>query len=171
MGRGVEDQENGMEKALYYEEGQEGQESKKRQKPSCPSCLFFPFSLLSRILPPMGKILSLMVPVALAQPASIDPPASCIPFFGNSPVPPGAGLGFYCIADYIANLTYVVIGFSASLSLIMLMINGYRYMIGPAIPGGSSDAAKKGITMALVGLAVSLLTYIILDTLVSAVTL
>lgn len=118
----------------------------------------------------MGTILSWLVPVALAQPASITPPPTCIPFFGNSATPPGAGLGFYCIADYVANLTYVVIGFSASISLVMLMINGYRYMIGPAIPGGSSDAAKKGITMALVGLAVSLLTYILLDTLVVSLT-
>jgi hypothetical protein len=52
----------------------------------------------------------------------------------------------------------------------MLIVNGFRYMIGPAIPGGSSDAAKKGIGAALAGLALALLAYIILDTIVSAVT-
>lgn len=121
-----------------------------------------------------------LISVAHAQPADLQPPASCIPFFqsatnflipikGGGPPPP-PGLGWDCIADYIAMLTYVVISFAASIALIMLMINGYRYMIGPAIPGGSSDAAKKGISMALVGLAVSLLTYILLDTLVFSVT-
>jgi hypothetical protein len=67
-------------------------------------------------------------------------------------------------------LTYLVIGFSATISLIMLMVNGIRYMTGPAVPGGSSDAAKKGINAALAGLAVCLLTYLILDTLVFSVT-
>ncbi len=64
----------------------------------------------------------------------------------------------------------VVIAFAASISLLMLMINGFRYMIGPAIPGGSSDGAKKGIGAALAGLALSLLSYIILETIISAVT-
>jgi hypothetical protein len=115
-----------------------------------------------------------LVPVAMAQ-----PPSSLLPgdtsfcsfshFFGSSGPPP-AGMGFYCVGTYISNLTFVVISFSASLALIMLILNGYRYMIGPAIPGGSSDAAKKGITMALVGLAVSLLSYVILDTVVNSVT-
>ncbi len=68
-------------------------------------------------------------------------------------------------------LSQVVIGAAGSLSVIMLMVNGYRYMYGPAIPGGSSDAAKKGIGAALLGLAISLLTYIILDTLVWSVTM
>jgi hypothetical protein len=63
-----------------------------------------------------------------------------------------------------------VISLAGAIALIMLMINGFRYMTGPAIPGGSSDAAKKGIQMALVGLAVCLLTYIILDTLVIGIT-
>lgn len=81
-----------------------------------------------------------------------------------------AGTGFLCIAEYIATITYVVIGFTASLALIMLMVNGFRYMIGPAMPGGSSDAAKKGITAALIGVAVSLLTYAIIDTVLYYIT-
>jgi hypothetical protein len=81
-----------------------------------------------------------------------------------------AGTGFDCIAEYIAQITYIVIGFTASLALIMLMVNGFRYMLGPTMPGGSSDAAKKGITAALIGVAVSLLTYAIIDTVLSYVT-
>lgn len=80
------------------------------------------------------------------------------------------GMGFACIEEYIAMLTYLFLGLTATVSLILLLWNGVGYMKGPAVPGGSSDAAKKGINSALAGLAVSLLTYIILDTLVFSVT-
>ena len=111
----------------------------------------------------------LLTPLAHAQEAvtALNPPAPCDFVRGGFGEP---GSMFYCVANYASMLTYVVIGFAASLSLVMLIINGFRYMIGPAFPGGSSDAAKKGITSALTGLAVSLLTYILLDTLIRAVT-
>lgn len=95
----------------------------------------------------------------------------CYNFFGGGASLPSPGSGFYCIEQYISDLTFIVIGFAASISLIMLMINGIRYMTGPATPGGSSDAAKKGIQSSLVGLAVCLLTYVILDTFIQAITL
>ncbi|MBP7114127.1 MAG: hypothetical protein KBA40_01605 [Candidatus Peribacteraceae bacterium] len=119
----------------------------------------------------MVDILRFLIPVAMAQPSSLDPgTAECLQIFTNGGV--GApGLGWICAQQYVSNLTFVVIAMAASISLIMLMINGFRYMVGPAIPGGSSDQAKKGITMALVGLAVSLLAYVIIDTIVSSVTL
>lgn len=119
----------------------------------------------------MASLLSLLVEKAFAQPSSLPQPGSCFSFFTTDPTsPPTPGSGFFCIADYISALTGVIIAFAGAISLIMLMINGFRYMTGPAIPGGSSDAAKKGIQTSLVGLAVSLLTYIILDTLVMSVT-
>ncbi len=131
-----------------------------------------------RILAPMMETLQrLLISVAYAQPANLSPETDAcgkiggvIGIFHDGGRSSRPGTGFTCIAEYISNLTFVVIAFAASISLIMLMINGFRYMIGPTIPGGSSDQAKKGITMALVGLAVSLLTYIILDTIVSSVT-
>ena len=98
---------------------------------------------------------ALFIPIAYAQ--GIVQPASCDFSTGLT--------GFNCIRDYITVLTSVVVGFTASLSLIMLMWNGFQYMVGPAI-GDSSDAAKKGIINALLGLAVSLLTYIIIETVV-----
>jgi hypothetical protein len=113
----------------------------------------------------------LFIPVVLAQvPTDLMPPATrgaCGAIWNGTAAP---GQGFSCIATFIAQLTLIVISFVASLSLVMLMINGFRYMYGPAIPGGSSDAAKKGIGASLLGLAVSLLTYLLLDTLVSSVT-
>lgn len=80
------------------------------------------------------------------------------------------GSGFLCISAYVRFLTFAVISLAASISLIMLMVNGFRYMMGPAVPGGSSDAAKKGISAALTGLALSLLTYVILDTIIRSIT-
>ncbi len=113
----------------------------------------------------------LLMPVAFAQPASLNPATpSCNSIFGNGGLN-NPGAGFNCISEYISNLTFVIIAFAATLSLIMLIVNGFRYMIGPAIPGGSSDAAKKGIGSALLGVVLSLLSYIILDTIVSNVTL
>lgn len=123
----------------------------------------------------MIRIMDIFIATANAQasaPASLTIPANCIPFFStNQPTAPIPGSGFDCIEAYITALTFIVIGFAASIALIMLMINGIRYMTGPATPGGSSDAAKKGIQAALVGLAVCLLTYVLLDTFIQAITL
>src|SRR3989338_780571 len=80
------------------------------------------------------------------------------------------GLGFRCLTELLLTQTERIVAATGTLSLIMLMINGFRYMYGPAVPGGSSDAAKKGIGAALLGLALSLLTYLILDTIIQAVT-
>lgn len=115
---------------------------------------------------------ALWVATAQAQvPTGLHPPHSpdCNLLFQNGGFG-SPGLGFRCYADYGRNITFVIIAFAASICLVMLIVNGFRYMIGPAIPGGSSDAAKKGIGAALMGLALCLLTYIILDTIVSAVT-
>lgn len=119
----------------------------------------------------MVDVLRLIVPVAMAQPSSLNPgTAECFEIFTNGGLGQ-PGIGWICVQQYVSNLTFVVIAMAATISLIMLMINGFRYMVGPAIPGGSSDQAKKGITMALVGLVVSLLAYVIIDTIVSSVTL
>lgn len=112
-----------------------------------------------------------LIPLAHAQPSELPVPASCADIFVTGGFLSAPGTGFYCAADYLAKMTYTTIGFAASIALVMLMINGFRYMVGPAIPGGSSDAAKKGISAALTGLVVALLTYIILDTLIYSVTL
>lgn len=113
----------------------------------------------------------LLISVAFAQPASLDPgTVECGSIFSTGGFGSAPGTSFTCVAQYIRNLVFVVIAFAATLSLIMLIVNGFRYMIGPAVPGGSSDAAKKGIGAALLGVVLSLLSYIILDTIVSSVT-
>jgi hypothetical protein len=120
------------------------------------------------------KALQVTKAYAVTFPSNLAPPATgtnpCGSIFSTGGFGGPAHAGWDCLGAYVINLTQVVIGAAGTLSLIMLMINGFRYMYGPAIPGGSSDAAKKGIGAALLGLAISLLTYIILDTIVSSVT-
>ena len=113
----------------------------------------------------------LLLPIAFAKPSSLDPVTTeCTSIFTTGGFGSTPGIGFTCVAQYIGNLSFVVIAYAATFSLIMLIVNGFRYMYGPAVPGGSSDAAKKGIGAALLGVVLSLLSYIILDTIVSSVT-
>lgn len=107
------------------------------------------------------------VPLAHAAPTGIQPPASCDFIFGGRTLPPG-GMWF-CIPAYISVVTSVVIGFCASICLVRIIIAGFKYMLGPAT-GDSSDGAKKDIINAILGLAVCLLTYIIIETVVVYVT-
>jgi hypothetical protein len=116
----------------------------------------------------MISLTDLLVGTAHAQVESLTPPPSCTVFFTTGMGAPGQG--FVCVADYVGMLTAVIIGFAASICLILLVVNGIRYMVGPAFPGGSSDQAKKGITTALTGLGVCLLTHLILDTFIQLLT-
>ncbi len=99
-----------------------------------------------------------LIPVAHAQISLLTPPTQCNFATGI--------LHFDCIPAYIAMLTGAVITFTATISLIMLMYNGFRYMFGP-LTDGSTDAAKKGIMYSIIGLIVSLLAYAIVEIVVS----
>ena len=61
---------------------------------------------------------------------------------------------------YIKFFTQTLVGIAGSLAVIFVMVGGYRYVIGP---DEQKDAAKKTITYALIGLAVSLLAWVIID--------
>lgn len=136
----------------------------------------FTFPQRKRIITPMYTLMrSLIVGVAYATDPDLGAPSGvCDSFFNTTNNNSGGfghpGDGFYCMQAYSAKIIYIIIGFTASLSLIMLMLNGFRYMIGPAMPGGSSDAAKKGISAALVGIGLSLLAYAIVDTVIYYIT-
>lgn len=124
----------------------------------------------------LGLLRDRLIQVAHAQPVNLKPTSPdwgsyCNTFFTDGGFwRPAGSSGFVCFGLFVGNIAFVVIAFSATISLIMLIINGFRYMIGPAIPGGSSDSAKKGIGAALLGVCLSLLSYIILDTLIYSVT-
>jgi hypothetical protein len=111
-----------------------------------------------------------LIPQALAVEA-LDPPGSCTSFFDDGGLfTGGTGAGFNCIADYVDMITYIVLGFGTSIALIMLMYSGIQYITSSVTPGGSTDAAKKGISSALIGLAIAMLAYLIIDTIVSTLT-
>jgi len=71
------------------------------------------------------------------------------------------------IPCFIKYITETIIGIAGSLAVIFVMIGGYRYVIGK---DEDKDAAKKTITYALIGLAISLLAWVIIDLVLQAAT-
>ncbi len=112
-----------------------------------------------------GLLHDLIITTAYAQ--TLGP--QCNGIFSNGGFNDPGG-GFTCLTEYIRFRTLFTISLVASICLIMIIINGFRWMLGPAVPGGSTDSAKKGISAALMGLALSLLAYVILATIISSVT-
>jgi hypothetical protein len=64
------------------------------------------------------------------------------------------------IPCFVKYFTQVLVGLAGTLAVIFVMVGGYRYIIGR---DEDKEAAKKTITFALIGLAVSLLAWVIID--------
>ncbi len=64
------------------------------------------------------------------------------------------------IPCFIKWFTQVLISLAGSIAVIFVMVGGYRYVIGS---DDNKAEAKKTITYALIGLAVTLLAWIIID--------
>lgn len=108
--------------------------------------------------------LSVIIPSAHAQ-------YTIIPDFGTSI--PGCdflygNFDWVCFPFYIQYLANLVVTFTLTLCIIMLIYNGYRYAVGPVLGQGTNEGAKKGIFFALLGAAISLLAYIIVDVVFTA---
>ncbi|MDH5597014.1 MAG: pilin [Candidatus Peregrinibacteria bacterium] len=117
-----------------------------------------------------GLFVLLLAPEALAQ-NNFNPP-SVLP--GDNTNIGGFGDACIGLATMIRNGTITLrqipcfikffsqtlISIAGSLSVIFVMIGGYRYTLGA---DEGKDEAKKTITYALVGLAVSLLAWILVD--------
>jgi len=71
------------------------------------------------------------------------------------------------IPCFIKFFTQTLVGIAGTLAVIFVMVGGYKYIIGR---DEDKDAAKKTITYALVGLAVSLMAWILIDIVLRAVT-
>lgn len=69
-------------------------------------------------------------------------------------------IGLRNIPCFIKFFTETLIGLAGSLSVVFVMIGGYKYVI---LGDEKKDEAKKTITYALIGLAVSLLAWVIVD--------
>ena len=61
---------------------------------------------------------------------------------------------------FVKFFSQTLIGVAGSLSVIFVMFGGYRYVLGR---DEDKEAAKKTITYALIGLAITLLAWIIVD--------
>ncbi|QQR84204.1 hypothetical protein IPJ72_03390 [Candidatus Peregrinibacteria bacterium] len=64
------------------------------------------------------------------------------------------------IPCFIKYFTQTIAGVAGTLAVLFVMIGGYLYVVGR---DDQKDQAKKTITYALIGLAVSLLAWIIID--------
>ena len=64
------------------------------------------------------------------------------------------------IPCFIKFFSQTLIAIAGSLSVIFVMVGGYRYVLGA---DEAKDDAKRTITYALIGLAVSLLAWILVD--------
>ncbi len=71
------------------------------------------------------------------------------------------------IPCFIKFITQTLIGIAGTLAVIFVMVGGYKYIIGR---DEDKDAAKKTITYALIGLAVSLMAWVLIDLVLRAVT-
>jgi hypothetical protein len=77
---------------------------------------------------------------------------------------------FDCLPLYLSYLIRLVFGLAGGFALIEIIKGGYEYaMSGIQAIGVDKESAKKRITHALFGLAVCILAFLIVDTIVSAV--
>ena len=122
--------------------------------------------------------LFLTIPSALAQ--SSDGPPTLLPGDDDNLI---GGYGNACtgLADrirtgdihlaqipcFIKYFSQVFIGLAGTLSVIFVMIGGYTYVLGA---DDKKEEAKKTITYALIGLAVTLLAWIIVDIILPFIT-
>ena len=116
---------------------------------------------------------AMLIPIrAFAQPALIPADGGDALFGGACSFITG-NFHFECIPVYMSYLIRLFFGLAGGFALFQIIQAGYEYALSGLQPiaGGLPDkeAAKKRITNAIIGLVVVILTYLIIDTLVSAI--
>jgi hypothetical protein len=112
----------------------------------------------------MQHPLELFVQTVHAQsliPASGQLSASCNFVTGN--------LNFSCIPLYIAYLVQMLLAIAGGFFIFGMMMAGYKYMIGSVTQAGT-EAGKKEIIGRIIGFAVIVFSYLIVDTIVRLLT-
>ena len=121
------------------------------------------------ILTSVFLVITLAIPLTFAQsdfhPPSVLPADEVIEGYGDVCFGIGdairtGNIHLRHIPCFIKYFSQTLIGVAGSLSVIFVMIGGYRYVIGA---DEQKDAAKKTITYALIGLVVSLMAWILVD--------
>jgi len=77
---------------------------------------------------------------------------------------------YTCILSFIQHLVRFVFGLTGGFFLIMLLLGGYQYAIGAALPGKDTSAGKQRIQFAIAGFLVSLLSFFIIEFIVALFT-
>ncbi len=113
----------------------------------------------------VGIFLLIVPGVAMLQGPQIIPESGTI---GSCSFITG-DFGFECIPLYLAYLIRIAFGLAGGLTLFQIIQAGYEYGIS-GLPMGLVDkeAAKKRMMNAIIGLVVVVLSYLIVDTIVSA---
>lgn len=106
---------------------------------------------------------------------ALPPSPTFIPASGTLTGPAGScdfkegKLHFDCIPLYIGYLIKLLLGFAAGASLIGILLSGYRIAIGSVTAEGK-EGGKKELLATLIGLAVIVLSYLLVDTVIEALT-
>lgn len=131
-------------------------------------------SHLKKILPgiALGAFLMLsLAPLTMAQTGGFAPPSvlpgedvnlggygdACI---GLATMIRSGDISLRQIPCFIKFFSQTLIAIAGSVAVIFVMVGGYRYVLGA---DEAKDEAKRTITYALIGLAVSLLAWILVD--------
>lgn len=77
---------------------------------------------------------------------------------------------FDCIPIYIGYLVQVIFTFSGGFALIEILKGGYQIGIS-GLPGQDKEAGKRRVTWALIGLALSILAFVVVDFVISSLLL
>jgi hypothetical protein len=104
----------------------------------------------------------------LAQPAV---PVSLIPASGmEGPCDFLTGrIHFNCIPYYIGYLIRLLLGFAGGFFLFGIVLGGYKYMLGSVTASGS-ESGKKEIIGRIIGFVVIIFSYLLVDTIINALT-
>lgn len=78
-------------------------------------------------------------------------------------------LHFGCIVIYIGYLIKFLIIFAGGLLLVGIILAGYKYAIG-AVTAAGKEEGKKQLTGAIIGFSVVILSYLLVDTIIRALT-
>lgn len=104
-------------------------------------------------------------------PVSLIPASGAIASCGpNTPCNFSTGeLHFCCIPIYIGYLIQFLLGMAGGFFLFGIMIAGYKYMFGSVTAAGL-ESGKKEIIARIVGLAIVVFSYLLVDTVIELLT-
>ena len=72
-----------------------------------------------------------------------------------------------CIPKFIVELIKTIFGLTGGIFLVLLMIGGYRIMIGKAL--GDTEGGKNMVKWAIIGFFLSACTFFIIDFIISTI--